>query len=858
LVSLGFENYSYSQDSIQHQLKLPKDSTTLSLNKASLHNDSLKKDSTKAKKSEGLESPVSYSSTDSIHFKVKSRIINLYGEGEIDYEDLILKSQNVELDMNKREVYARGKKDSVGDYRGRPNFKQGNEVFDSDTLKYSFDSKKGLVYGLVTKQEDGYLHSEKTKILPDKEVNVKNGKFTTCDQEHPHFYVAMTKALVIPNDKIVTGPAYLVIEDVPIPIVVPFGFFPNKKGRANGILMPTFGNDQIRGYYFKDGGVYFGIGEYADVTLKGDIYTLNSWRLTEESNYRKLYKFSGNLAFTYAQLWENEKKLSPTFSFKWNHTQDAKASRYGLFGASVNYQSAGFNKKNAQNMQDFLNPSIGSSITYSKPLFKVANLTISGNHSQNLITDIVSISLPNVAFSASSLTPFKRKKATGKTRWYEDIRISYSYDAQNRLSNYKMDSTFYTKATLDKFQKGMKHSIPVSTSIKFLKYFTISPNFNFTDRWLFEKMSQRWDSSKVIKTKTATTYGGVDTAVTRGLYNVWDYSLGAGINTNIYGMYTFKNKVLRAIRHKMTPSVSYTYTPDFGSNQYHYWTSYRDVHGNNQYYSPYANPIYGTPGKGKQSSIGFRLSNSLEMKVRNRKDTVTYTKKISLIDDFTISSSYNFAADSMKWSLVSLTGNTNLLKRLSLQYSANFDPYKVGKNKYGEIQRYNNLMFDTYGRLWRIDNSQFTVSTSLQLGPSKDNAKAPSAPSKKTAYFSDFSIPWNMSITYSWSLPRKYYYNQYNKIDSVGSKIVQTLGVTGVISFTKHWKVNYATGWDFMANKISYTKFDFYRDLHCWDMSFLWIPFGQMQRYEFSVKVRAGMLKDLKVDKKKTYGNVYY
>jgi len=844
----------YAQDTVNRQLKLPKDSVLMTLNKAKTSKDSLKKDSVKSTKSEGIDAPVSYRSEDSIHFLIKTKKITLYGQGEIDYEDLILKSENVELDMFKREVYARGKKDSLGNYRGRPDFKQGEEAFDSDTLKYSFDSKKGLVYGLVTKQEDGYLHSEKTKILPNKEVNVKNGKFTTCDEEHPHFYVAMTKALVIPNDKIVTGPAYLVIEDVPIPIVVPFGFFPNKKGRANGILLPTFGNDQVRGYYLKDGGIYFGIGEYADLTLKGDIYTFGSWRIASESNYTKLYKFNGNLSYTYANLKDNidPNKKDKSFSIKWNHTQDPKASKYGSFGANVNFQTAGHSQHNAQSMNDYLSPSISSSITYSKSsIFKIANLSISGLHNQNLTDSIISVSLPNVSLSATSLTPFKRRKSVGKSHWYEDIRVGYTFDGKNKLSDVKMDSTFFSKATLDRFQMGMQHTASISTTFKLLKYFSLSPGANINDRWLFDRIDRYW--SDTLTNKGSNVKGGIVETNNRDFNSVWDYSFNTSLSTNIYGMFVFKNKILKAIRHKMTPSISYNFTPSFGQ----YWSTYKDKYGDRVYYSPYSKSFYSTPSQIKSSSIGFNLSNNLELKVRNRKDTVTYTKKIALIDNFTIASSYNLAADSLQWSYIRLSGTTNLFKRISVQYSSNLDPYRVGRNKNGIIQGKNELMFDEYGRLWRIDNSQLTLSTSLQLGPSKENVKPQNTNRNKTAYFSDFTMPWNLNITYSWSLPRKYYYTYYNTIDSITSKISQTLGVNGTINFTKNWKMSYATGWDFVANKISYTKFDFYRDLHCWDLSFMWIPFGGMQRYEFTVKVKAGMLKDLKVDKKKSYGNVY-
>ena len=871
MVLLGFESSIYSQDSLLHRSVSAKDLPQLTVKDSSLSKDSLNivnkkgvnaNDSTKSdtlveKKKEGLEASVTYSSTDSIRIGVKSKMINLYGEGEIDYQDLVLKSQNVELDMDKREVYARGKVDSVGKYKGRPNFKQGSEVFDSDTLKYNFTTKKGLVYGLLTKQEEGYLHSTKTKILPDKEVQVQSGKFTTCDQEHPHFYVALTKAIVIPNDKIITGPAYLVVEDVPIPVPIPFGFFPNKKGSTSGILLPTFGSDPTRGYYFKDAGYYWSMNRYVDVILKGDIYTLGSWRTSFMSNYKVNYLFSGDFSFEYASIMVNESPATPTIKLIWNHHQAKEATKNGTFSASVNYQSSGHSKNNAQTSEDFLKPSIGSSINYSRTMFKVINLNISGTHTQNLIDSIASFSLPNVSLSANSLTPFKRNNAVGKTRWYEDIRVGYSLDAQNKLSNVKMDSTFFTKRTLSKFQMGLEHKIPISTSIKLFKYFTITPSFNYTERVLFDKITQRWSDS--VNVKGVSTKGAVVQDTMKGIYRVWDYSLSTSIGTNIYGMYLFKNKVIKALRHKMTPSIAYTFTPDFGKSSYGYYSSYIDQSGKKIYYSYFGSSIYGTPANGKQSSLSFSLSNSLELKVRNRKDTVTYIKKIALIENLSISASYNFAADSMRWSEITLTGTTNLMKRISIQYSAYYDPYRVIRSQYdyNNIQRVNRFVYDSYGRLWRMDNSLLNVTTNFQLGPQNTNPTIKTSSRKTEQQFSDFSLPWTLNISYTWSLPRRYYIDSQSKLDSVTSKITQTIGFNGTINVTKNWKVGYATGWDFMANKIAYTKLDFFRNLHCWDMSFLWIPFGGMQRYEFTVKVKAGMLKDLKVDKKKSYGSPY-
>ena len=859
VVIVGFENNSFSQDTLVHQSKSPKDSVPFTIvqvnhSQDSLKQDTLKQDTTKITKKSTLEDPVKYSSADSISFKVKKRIINLYGTGEIVYQDLNLKSQNVELDMNKREVYARGKKDSLGNYLERPNFKQGSEEFDSDTLKYSFDSKKGLVYGLVTKQDQGYLHSQKTKVWPNKEVDVKNGKYTTCDLEHPHFYIAMTKAKVIPNDKIVTGPAYLVIEGITIPVGVPFGFFPNKKGRSSGILLPTFGYEPTRGYSFRNGGIYLGLGEKLDVTLRGDIYTLGSWRVSSDFNYKFNYRFNGSFNLTYASLVDNEKKLPQTYSIQWTHTQDDKASKNGRFGANVHYEAAGFSKNNSQTVDQLLKPSISSSISYFCKILKVGNLTVSANHSQNLTDNTITLSLPSVDFRIETFSPFKRKKAVGASRWYEDIRVSYSLVAANSLSNVKMDSTFYTKSTLNKFQNGIQHSIPVSTTIKLLKFFTLTPIFTYTDRMYFNRMHRTWDS-------TLNKDRIIDTLNT--ISNIYDYKFSASLSTTIYGMFVFKSKILKAIRHKITPTISYTYAPSFGAEKYGYYSTYMKD-GEKVYYSLFKDELYGTPSNVQQQSVTLRLSNNLEMKVRNRKDTVTQSKKIALIDDLTIDGSYNFAIKKNQMSLIKLSGSTNLMKRVNVIYNATFDPYALGYNsKSKSYVESNRTMMDLSDnrRFWRITDDLWRVSTQYQFGPiAKDKSKQP-APKlgSPTPYFSQFSMPWNLNVSYSISIPRTYYYmNQYNRLDSVKSTVTQTLGVNGSVNITKNWRANFTTGWDLKTNKLTMTSLTFFRDLHCWDMSFYWIPFGSIQRYEFKLKVKASILEELKFDKKKSYNSSNY
>ncbi|MFQ3579526.1 MAG: putative LPS assembly protein LptD, partial [Bacteroidales bacterium] len=763
----------------------------------------------------------------------------------------------VEMDINKNELSAKGVRDSTDNYKGKPKFKQGTDEFTADSLKYNIETKRGFAFGIITKQEDGYLHSEHTKIMEDKRIYVKNGKFTTCDLEHPHFYVAMSKAKIVPEKQIVTGPAYLVIEDIPLPLVIPFGFFPTKRGRASGVIIPTFGEDQDQGFYMRNGGVYFGINDYIDLKLLGDFYTLGSWRTFVNSNYVKRYKFYGNFDFTFSSLVFDELRQKPSYNINWNHRQDPKARPNSNFNANVNYGAAGHNRYNARNTDEYLNTSIRSSVSYDKkfpntPLRSSLNFT----HNQNNLDSTISLSLPYATFSMSSLTPFKRKTTIGKPKIYENIRVSISSEFQNKLTNAKMDSTFYTQKTLDQFQRAFRHTIPVSTSIKFLKYFSLNPMANFTERWYFDKITKQWDDNLPVYSKTDTTYGGVRVDTIKQFNRVYDISLSAGVSFKIYGMYALKNKTIRAVRHVLTPTVNFSWRPDYGRKHWGYYSWYIDSKGRVQPYSYFENGMYGVPGRGKFSTLNISLSNNLEMKVRNRKDTTTFTRKITLIEDFGISGSYNFAADSLKMSYINVYGRTNILRRVNVRYMASFDPYVVTMdNRYKTIVRTNTYMYDKYGRPWRIENSQWEVSTGLQLGPLKDR---PKNQEKKYATYSEFKPPWSLSFNYTLSLPRKYFYNEMNLIDSVDSRVVQTLSFYSNFKITNKWSVRFNSGWDFENNKITYTTIDIVRDLHCWEMKFNWIPFGRMQRYEFLLHVKARIFQDLKVEKKQNYGDVFY
>ena len=806
------------------------------------------------KKDSGLDSPVTYSSQDSIVFHISGNSVQTYGDGKVKYENIDLESEYIELNVVKREVFAKGLPDSTNEVKGSPVYKDASESFDADSMRYNFDSKKGLAFGIYTQQDEAYLHGGRTKIHDNKEIHIQHGKYTTCDDKDPHFFVEMTKAKIVVDDKIVFGPAWVVVDEIPVPVVLPFGYFPIRKGRSNGIIIPTIGEESTKGFYFRNGGVYFGISEYVDFKWLADVYSLGSWRTTVSSNYKVRYRFNGNFSVTYASLVTNEIRQAPTFNVKWSHSQTQKSPYSPNFSANVNYGSAGYAKQNTYSTSEYLNNQVSSNIYLSKK-FAGTPLAISASlsHSQNNIDSTITLTLPQLRLTASTFTPLKRKHAVGKERFYEKIAVSYTGEMQNKLVNAKLDSNFYRKETLDLFQSGINHSIPVSASFKLFKYITVSPSFNYQERWYTTKLKKEWDDDYIQYTKTDTIIGGVRIDTLSEFNRVYNYSLGVSANTKIYGMYRFRGQALKAIRHVVTPTVSYIITPDFSSDKYGYYGKYvKNSSGDEALYSYYEKGIYGVPSSQKQSSISFSLGNNVEAKVRSKTDTVTGTKKIKLIENLSLSGSYNFAADSLKMSLISLSGYSTILNRFTIRYSATFDPYAIGvkesDNGSRTQVRVNNYMIDKYGSLWRKTQDQWATSLSYTFGPVSDNVENLNLPVDEM--YSYWDVPWSLNLSYSLSIPRKYYYDYNNQLDSVSNNVIQTISASGKVSLTKNWNIAFSTGWDFEEKGISYTTLNVYRDLHCWDMAFTWVPFGDRQRWEFVLKIKASMLSDIKVEMK--------
>lgn len=787
----------------------------------------------------------------------------MYNENDISYEDINLKANYVEIEFANKTVYATGTQDSTGKKIGKPVFTMGQTSFESETIKYNYETKKGLVKNVITEDAAGYLHGNIVKKMPDDVTNVYQGSYTTCEDEHPHFAFNFNKAKVIPDRKIITGPAYLVIEDVPTPLFIPFGMFPNKKGQRSGIVIPTYGESAQRGFYFENGGYYFAINDYLDFKLLGDIYTLGSWAIKPSSNYRKLYKYSGYLNANYAINILGEEgtpdySRSKDFSVRWIHNQDPKARPNSKFGANVNVVSSQYNKFNPVSSNNYLSNTFQSSINYSTSFSGNYNINVSLNHSQNTITNEINLTLPSVSFTVNRFYPFRKKVTIGKLKWYDNISVNYNMVGDNRINTY--DSLLFTEDALNKLKNGIKHSVQVSSgSIKLLKYLVWSNSFNFTERWYSQQHIKSWRSDTLyLNEGPVTGYVGTDTVY--GFNAARDFNFSTSLSTTLYGMYNYKIGPVKAIRHVMKPSVSFNLRPDFGTQQWGYYKYYINSSGNVQKYSVYDGFIYGTPEDGRSGSIGFRLSNNLEMKVRSQKDTITGTKKIILIEDFSLSTSYDIARDSLNLNRLTLSGRTTLFKKLMVNYASTFDPYAL--DSLG--RRINKFEWEVNRRLFRTEQQSWRLGLSMKLPLDKPTKEKKSTSgtqeelqdvNKNLDGYVDWTVPWTLNMSYDLNYNIAYSYkNGYWDYDVTKSKkLIQTLGVNGDVSITPKWKMGFRSGWDFENNELTYTSIDIYRDLHCWEMRFSWIPIGFRQSWNFSINIKSSLLQDLKLDKKKDY-----
>ena len=833
-------------------------------------------DTVRRAKKAGLDKPISGKASDSLYYDLRNKMVYIYEQGDVSYGDMNLKADFMNINLDNKNIYAYGKADTVdgAPVMTRPVFTQGTTTLNMDTITYNIESQRAKIKSIATQQGDGWLVGTSVKKMEDNTINIEGGMYTTCDQtDHPHFYLAMTKAKVIPGKKAITGPAYLVMEDVPIYFLgVPEGFFPLNTGPKSGILMPTYGEEATRGFYIRGLGYYFTLSEHMDLSLTGGIYTLGSWEANVRSRYIKRYKYSGNLNFDFSSVKSGDKGDADyikqnTFKLQWTHSQDAKANPGSTFSASVNLASSGYSKYSANTLNDMLSTQTNSSISYSKnwagtPFSLSMNMAVS----QNSQTKAISVTLPTVSFNVSRFYPFKRAVKIGKDRWYEKISMSYSGKLTNSVS--ATESDIFSRQTLDNMRNGVQHTIPVQASFNVFNYINITPSFNYNERWYFKKVDRQWNPTTNMAEELDPEYG---------FYRLYDYTTALSFSTTLYGMWQvrekYKNFKLQAIRHTFSPSISFSYAPDFSNQKYGYFkTVQSDSTGRTTVYSPFADNAYGTPSQGRSMAMSFSLSQSLEAKVLSKRDS-TGIKKISLIDDFSISGSYNFLADSMKLSNISLSLRSTFSGKIGINLRATLDPYEVSP----EGIRYNKLTWRR-GNLGRIINTGWSFGYSFK---SRDNTKQPaindinSVPPEymnpfydpygtmdpvlrrqymANAYY-DFSLPWNMGFNYAVNYSVSYV---NNGTTGIRRNITQTIGFNGSITFSPKMAATFSGGYDIATNKLTTSSISITRDLHCWQMSFSWIPFGYYKSWSFHIGVKAASLQDLKYDKSQSmYDNLY-
>ncbi len=813
------------------------------------------------KQKEQFSAPVRYKAADSIRLVLDSNLVHMFRGCNLGYEKITLESDYVRIAFDDKLLYARGLPDSTGRLAGNPRFTEGGEEFRAREMKYNFDTRKGLIYQVITQDGDGYLHGELIKKLPNDIINIRHGKYTTCSNEHPHFEFRFTRSKVIPDDKIITGPAYLVIADVPTPLVVPFGLFPNKKGQRSGILIPTYGESANRGFYFENFGYYWGINDYLDLELRGDIYTRGSWAVKTKTNYNVRYKYRGSLGLRYALNITGDQgsvdyAKNRDYAINWTHQQSEKARPNSRFSSSVNIVSSKFNQFNPTSSNDYLSNTFQSSVAYQTSWEGKYFLTASLNHRQNVITHAFDLTLPELSFSVNRFYPLRNAQRAGKPRWYDNISVQYKMNARNALNTY--DTLLFSEGMWDRFTHGMKHSIPISNSLKVLKYFNLTNTINYDERWYLRRVEQVWNTDTLIQGND-TTVGYLVKDTVNGLNMVRDFSFTSSLTTRIYGMFNFRKGPVTAIRHVLTPTLSFSYRPDFGTPAWGYYDEYTDGSGNVRRYSYYDGFIFGTVPDGRSGRLNFSLANNLEMKVRSRKDTVSGTRKVVLIENFTLTTSYDLAKDSLRWAPLSMSGRTTLFRNIFLTYSSRWDPYAVnstGRN----IDRYE---WDAHGRLLRFDNANWALSLNWRLNDKALQARRETDKGtegerndldRDMVNYVDFNIPWNLSAAYS---------VQYGILadkltrERDAEVTTHTLQLNGDVNLTPKWKIGFGSNYDILQKKISYSSVDIYRDLHCWEMRFNWIPLGFRKSWNFTINVKSAMLQDLKLNRKKDFRDYY-
>ena len=857
--------------------------------------DSIRADSMMRARSNGIDAPVKYSAEDSLVYDAESGTAYLYGNSKVDYENMKLTSDKVHMNLDKSTVRATGTVDSTaeGGIKGKPVFTMGKDEYKSDTMAFNFKSKKGLIKGVYTEQQDGFLSGEVGKRDSTGSIYLQHGRYTTCDKPHPDFYIALSRAKVRPGKDVVFGPAYLVVADVPLPLAIPYGFFPFSKKYSSGFIMPSYGDESDRGFYLRDGGYYFAISDKWDLKLLGEIYTKGSWGVSAASNYRKRYRYSGSFLFSYQDSKTGDKGLpdfaeQESFKIQWNHRQDPKANPYSSLAASVNFATSNYERNNLNSMynpQTLTQTTRTSSVSWSTGFSSIGlSLSATTNLAQDMRTSSIQITLPDLNISLSRFYPFKRKHLVGKERWYEKISMSYTGQLANSISTTE-DKILHSNLIKD-WKNAFQHTIPVQANFTLFNYINVTPSFNFTDRMYSKKVTRGWDNTLQKEVVRDTIYG---------FHNVYNWSMNVGASTKLYGFWVPNRKLfgdkIQAIRHVITPQVSFSYSPNFGARRYGYYDSYQytDASGNVKLveYSPYQDELYSVPGKYKTEMISWDVSNNIEMKIKSDKDTTGY-KKISIIDELGASMSYNAAADYHRWSDLSMRLRLKWWKNYTFSMNAQFATYAyeldangkpyVGNHTewgYGRLPRFQgmsqNFSFTLnpeklkkwFGRKDDKDDDKVSVDsdgpdTNIESNMDDDLEKGKYAAKKKRGNIAEtdddgymsFNMPWSLTIGYGITM-RENTAGRFNtKTMRYPYKFTQTLNLSGNIRISDGWNINFSSGYDFENHAMSMTTASLSRDLHCFNMSAS-VVLAPYTSYNFTFRCNAATLTDaLKYDKR--------
>lgn len=885
-------------DSLKDSLLLP--DTTNTRSGRGLRYDSTAIDTTaadSAKRKPGIDAPVDYECTDSLVYDAETRLVHLYGKAQVKYMDMTLNAAKITMNMDSSMVRAAGERDTAGILQDKPVYSQGSDNYHSELMAFNFKTKKGYITNVETTQGDGFMQSQHSKRAADGTLYLEHAKYTTCDAKHPHFYLALSRAKVRPGKESVFGPAYLVVADVPLPLAVPYGFFPFNKKYSSGFIMPSYGDETSRGFYLRDGGYYFAINDYMDIKALGEIYTKGSWGLSAETNYRKRYRYNGNFYISFLRTVDGEKNMpdyavTKSLKVQWTHSKDAKASPNTTFSARVNFASENYERSNLESMYNplaYTQSTRASSVSFSHTFPSIGlNIAGSTNLTQSLRNSSVSMTLPDLSISLNRFYPFRRKHQAGKERWYEKISMSYTGSLSNSI-NTKEDKLFKSNLVKD-WRNGMQHRIPIDATFQVFKYINISPQFSLRDIMYTNRVMRSWDETTQ-KEVADTTYG---------FYNLYDWSLGVSANTTLYGFYKpwrklFGDKII-AVRHVFKPSVSFSYAPDFTSSHYGYQRTYVKTDANGEVstvtYSPYSGGIYSYPSGTKQGMITMSVSNNVEMKVKSDRDT-TGERKISIIDELYGALSYNMAAETRPWSNLNTRIRLKLTKNYTFSMAAVFATYAYAFDKngrvvtsdrtewsYGRFGRFQgmsqNLSYtfnnETLSKLFSRRSDRSTASNDdgdtdtdtdaedANIDPDLRKAKKGGKQKKQKAKVDEdgylrFSLPWSFTVSYGISMAEDRSKQINVRRMRYPYSFTQTMNFSGYLRIAEGWNISFTSGYDFNYHELSMTTASVSRDLHCFEMSCS-VVLRPYSSFNFTFRARANELADaLKWDKRSSYSS---